>query len=133
MGTFTELNFNSVLKKDTPIDVINTLRVMVDELAKKENPTPLPDHELFKDEESRWNIMLLCDSYYFDAETHSTLNYDDLIGSHVLCIQTNFKNYDNEVALFLDWINPYLDKVKGEMLGYYRYEEDRKPTIIYKP
>jgi len=75
--------------------------------------------------------MLHCDSYYFDADTHSTLRYDDIIGSYFLCIRSNFKNYDDEIQSFIDWIRPYINKSEGDFLGFWRYEEDEEPTLIY--
>lgn len=76
--------------------------------------------------------MLRCDSYYFDADTHSTLRFDDISDSYYLCIRTNLKNYGQEIRHFVDWIMPYLDKFEGEFLGFSRYEETEEPTLIYK-
>jgi hypothetical protein len=126
MGMYTELHFNSELKKDTPKEVIELLKFMVGEGKESGN---LPDDPLFKSE--RWKFMLQCDSYYFDADTHSTLRLDDISGSYYLCIRCNLKNYDSEIKKFIEWIKPYLNKTKGEFLGFYRYEEDETPTLIY--
>jgi hypothetical protein len=127
MGMYTEFHFNSELKKDTPNNVIEILRYMIGSSPK---PERLPEHELFFTE--RWWYMLVSTSTYFDAETISTLKFDNVIGSYFLCIRCNLKNYDQEIQHFIDWIDPYLDKYEGNFLGFYRYEEDEEPTLIYK-
>ena len=124
MGMYTELHFNAELKKDTPEEVIETLRKMVNGAA-IENP---PDHELFQT--SRWSFMLCCDSYYFSSDTHSTLRFDEISKSWFLCIRSNLKNYGGEIEKFIDWIHPYLDELEGEHLGHMRYEEDMLPSLI---
>ena len=127
MGMYTELNFNAALLQNTPDSVLSILGKMVngDDIS----PEGLPDHELFKT--SRWDFMLVCDSCYFDARTHSELCWDDVAKRHNLCIQCNLKNYDNEIDKFIDWVTPYLDKSYGEFLGYQRYEESDKPRLIF--
>lgn len=127
MGMYTELHFNSELKKDVPINVIDILRHMIGEYD--DAPSNTPEHELF--DTNRWNYMLQGTSYYFDADTNSTLRWDRISGSYYLCIRCNLKNYDNEIEKFVDWIKPYLEKSHGEFLGFSRYEEVEKPTLIY--
>lgn len=128
MGMYTELHFNAELKRDVPEPVLAALRHMVgDEEAE---PAMLPDHPLFRTE--RWPHMLQCDSYYFPADTHSTLRLDDIATAWYLCVRSNLKNYDGEIGKFLDWVLPYVS-ANTECLGYYRYEDTDDPTLIYKP
>jgi hypothetical protein len=54
---------------------------------------------------------------------------DDTDHEYKLNVRCCFKNYDNEIDLFLDFIRPYL--VTTGFLGYKRYEEDDDPTLIY--
>lgn len=131
MGMYTELNLNVCLGAGTPYDVINILEYMVGDGPKILN---LPAHPLFSTE--RWDWMLTCDSYYFPAVSSSTLNFDEIGKYWQLSARSNFKNYNGEIGLFLDWIAPHLDddmhnNTWGDFLGYWRYEEDREPTIIY--
>jgi len=126
MGMYTELHFNAELKKDTPQAVIEILKFMIGEID--EQP-PVPYHSLFE-KTQRWPWMLRSDSYYFDADTHSTLRYDNQ-ESYYLCIRCNLKNYDDEIEKFIDWVMPYLDKDEGEFLGFSRYEETQHPTLIF--
>lgn len=128
MGMYTELHFNSELKKEIPASILNVLAFMVG--IHEDEPKELPKHKLFNT--THWQYMLRTNSYSFDADTISTLKYDDISDSWYLCIRTNFKNYDSKIEHFIDWVMPYLNKyVTGEFLGFYRYEEDEQPTLIY--
>jgi len=128
MGMYTELHFNCELPKDTPPSVLAVLRYMLREQGDRDVPT-LPDHPLFQT--SRWAVMLGCDSYYFSADTHSTLRFDECGDSYYLCIRTNLKNYDNEIEKFVDWISPYIDGFDGDFLGFSRYEQTETPELIH--
>lgn len=132
MGMYTEFHFNVELAKDVPAEVLAILHAMAGTKESADKiPSPLPDHALFKSE--RWRWMLLCDSYYFHAETNSTLTFDDNGDDWRLCVRCNLKNYDDEIAHFVDWITPYLAALPGEFLGFSRYEESDIPTLIYHP
>ena len=96
----------------------------------KENIS-LPYHPLFSQSE-RWQWMLTCDSYYFAADTISTLRFDDIAEQYFLCIRCNLKNYSNEIENFVNWIDPYLSHDSGDFLGFSRYEESENPEIIKK-
>ena len=123
MGMYTEFHFNAEVQDDN--DVLAVLRYMIDGDSE---PLPLPDHPLF--DTDRWRVMLRMDSYYFDADTHSTLRAD-CQGGQYLCIRCNLKNYDGEIEKFIDWITPHLKKHEGDFLGFYRYEETEQPTLIH--
>lgn len=128
MGMYTAIHFNSKLNVTKDSDTAKMLKYMLGE--RKTRPR-LPDHPLFKTD--RWQIMLRCDSYYFDEDTHSTLRWDEISEAYYLCIRSNLKNYDDEIEKFIDWIMPHCGKYKedGDFLGFYRYEEDETPTPIY--
>lgn len=126
MGMYTELHFNSELKKDISPEVIKVLEFMVNGGTAEPE---VPDHPLFNS--NRWRFMFRCDSYYFDADTHSTLRFDDISNSYYLCIRCNLKNYGDEIQNFVDWIRPYLEKRSGDFLGFSRYEEMEEPTLIF--
>ena len=129
MGMYTELHYNAELIKDCPAQVIDALRWML-ESAHDDEPPKLPDHPLFK--MGRACFMLRCDSYYFAADTHSTLRFDDIGKQYVLCIRCNLKNYEGEIQAFCDWIDPYVDAFEGDFLGFSRYEESETPDLIRK-
>ena len=130
MGMYTEFHFNVQLIHNLPKEVENILKYMIGESDGEDiSPPDLPNHKLFST--PRWQVMLMGDSYYFAADTISTLRYDNITNSHFLCIRCSFKNYDSEIELFLDWISPYIEMDSGEFLGFYRYEMDEIPTLIY--
>ena len=126
MGMYTELHFNSQLEESVPNGVVLVLEYMLDSSLSEPS---LPSHPLF--ETDRWRYMFRMDSYYFDADTHSTLRYDDIASAYFLCVRCNLKNYSGEISKFLDWIMPYLHQIDNAFLGFYRYEEDENPTLIY--
>jgi hypothetical protein len=130
MGMYTEFHFNVKLVNDLPKKVESILKYMIGDFSGEDIfPSDLPNHKLFST--PRWQVMLRGDSYYFAADTISVLRYDDIANSYFLCVRCNFKNYDSEIELFLDWIHPYIEMDSGEFLGFYRYEMDKIPTLIY--
>ena len=123
MGMYTELVLGVKIK---PVkEVAQKLNYMLHENVEDIHF----DHPLFSDK-TRWDDMLLCDSYYFDGQTDSKLVYDTFIQSYYLNVRCNLKNYYNEIKLFLDWLCPYIET--DGFLGYTRYEEHDDPTLIYK-
>lgn len=132
MGMYTEFHFNVELKNTGPfhMQVVKTLEFMLAGLSEKRDlKFTAPDHPLFRTD--RWHSMLLGDSYYFDADTHSTLRWDSISKSRVLCIRCNLKNYDQEIQKFIDWIKPHVEGHEGSFLGFYRYEESDDPTLVH--
>lgn len=130
MGMYTEFHFNVRLKDDTPKDVLEVLTLM---LGGDVEPPMLPDHPLFKT--PRWHYMLVSDSEYFDSQSRSELSQDFSITCRpriYLSVRTNLKNYNEEIQKFIDWIRPHLASTDPrDLLGYYRYEESREPTLLY--
>jgi hypothetical protein len=127
MGMYTELRFAAKLKKDTPKQVIHILTKMAD--GQKLGGLETPSHPLFGT--SRWEGMLVTDSYYFSADTQSTIRYDQTAGAYYLTIQCNLKNYDGEIEKFVEWVMPYVDATEGEHLGHTRYESNDIPDMLY--
>jgi hypothetical protein len=119
MGMFTEFVLNVTIKKDTPTDVLYIL----DNWERGHGF----NHELF--DTDHWSSIGRSDSYYFPVRRRFDFIHDRILNGHWLNISGSFKNYDNEIEKFLNWINPYVDR--GGFAGYYRYEEDRYPTLIY--
>ena len=125
MGMYTELHLNVELKKDIPNDITETLKCMIGESNKEIKPKK--EHPLFLTH--GWKYMLQMDSYYFDADTKSSLRFDDISKSYYFNTQCNLKNYNNEIEKFIDWIKPYVE-TKG-FWGFSRYEEEDTPTLIF--
>ena len=129
MGMYTELVLGIELYKGTPQEVIDILKYMTGEddlnLLHKD---VLESHPFFSCD--RWKYLFTMGSYYFDGQTHSELKYDDISKTYFLTTRSNLKNYNSEIDMFLDWIEPYVNT--RDMWGYKRYEESEMPTIIFK-
>jgi hypothetical protein len=132
MGMYTEFHFNVQLLSKVPNEVVDLLKFMVstEETKYESRLKNLPSHPLFYTD--RWVRMLLSDSYYFSADTHSTLRFDGITNGYYLCIRCNLKNYNNEIEKFVDWIDNYVQANSGDFLGFSRYEESENPKIIRK-
>ena len=129
MGMYTELHYNAELLSSTSLEVLDVLSYIVKAKQDSYRPT-LPRHSLF--ETDRWDYMLVSNSYYFAADTHSTLRYDAIAEAWFICIRCNFKNYCGELRKFCEWIDPYVSANEGEFLGFSRYEESELPDLIFK-
>lgn len=123
MGMYTHLVLNVTFQKDTPKEMIDTIRYMIGDT---EDKPPEQDHELFAT--NRWPICLHCDSAYFMGTTCSTFE-KSIINEWELTVNSNCKNYNQEYQKFLDYIQPYIENF--EFLGFMRYEEYDHPTLIY--
>ena len=128
MGMYTEFVFAVELNSKTieRDGVINILKYMVRD-AKRIHPDKLPNHPFFKTE--RWWMLFTMGSAYFPGITHSDFQCSH--GDYFLTVRSNLKNYDSEIELFLDWITPYVVNAHGKCFGYFRYEEDDNPSLIY--
>lgn len=128
MGMYTELYLSVEFKPDLPTEVV----MVIEHLFALNKPIPpiLPEHDFFKC--PRWSMIGRCSSYYFVPFSTSNLYYDERVtNQYYLTTRSDLKNYDGEIAKFLDWVMPYLDHCEEDHIGHYRYEEDDEPTLIY--
>lgn len=126
MGMYTALVLDARTIRNTPKDVVEILKFMTAEGVDPE-PENLPDHPLFG--HTRWRWMLRGNSAYFPIEREPKFYkpfYGPEEGAWLLSVGCSLKNYDDEIAKFLDWLTPYTE----DGVGYWMYEEDSKPTII---
>ena len=128
MGMYTEFHFNVELKKSIGYEGGHVLGILNYMALETHHLPELPSHEFF--ETDRWRHLFTMDSYYFSAKTRVDINFDKISDSYFLCVRSNIKNYDSEIEKFIDWIMPYIDETET-FLGFYRYEENDKPTLIY--
>ena len=106
MGMYTELNIGVNLHESTPDEVIKILNYML-EGGNDDDEIEVTNHPLFSTD--RWRWMLVSDSYYFDSRTDSSMTKDNISKRYELNVRCNLKNYDDEISLFLNFIQPYLD------------------------
>jgi len=125
MGMYTELNLCIEFKKSVNRDFLYTISEMVKDsmYIKKGN-----EKVLFESERS--SIMFKCSSSYFVDIVISKLNYNKYTERWELFVHSNFKNYDNDIEKFIEFIMPHIER-KG-FIGYSRYEEVYEPTLYFK-
>lgn len=126
MGMYTAFHFNADVSNANESD-IRILKYMTGQIPFYEET---PEHPLFKT--PRWRHMLQSSSYYFQSYTHSVV-YEYPSWGHGLSVTCDLKNYDDEVAKFLDWIMPKIKAAPRKFLGYWMYENDERPTLIFYP
>lgn len=135
MGMYTKVNLIIPIKNETEKSVKDILIAMFDGLDVEEmeaKQLEIPKHKFFEDGRRVW-FPSSGGSYYFTGTVNSKIKYTSDAGGNqmVLHIDTDFKNYDNEIKLFLDWIYPHIDGETHQFLGYSQYEEDENPTLHF--
>jgi len=123
MGMYTEIYINVDLKKDTPDDVIKVLKAMCDQECK----------EVLVDYPYKWICLFSNMSYYTPSTNCRFLEFDNISNQWSLLGKGDIKNYGNEIEEFFEWIMPWIDGYPGDFIGYSRYEEDQKPTLMFLP
>jgi hypothetical protein len=101
MGSYTQLAIDMVLKHGVSQQARRTLDVM---LGYSTPASALPEHPLFHCQ--RWTVMLCCGSAYFAEEEGRQLVHIGGV-TRLICL-SSFKDYDNEVEKFFDWITPFV-------------------------
>jgi hypothetical protein len=125
MGMYTALHIAFEIED---VEATSILHYMI---GQGPRPHSLPDHPLFQT--PRWQFMLTCDSYYFDYDSSANMiSYpsEETAHRHLVSVTSNFKNYDDEIDKFLDWVSPYIVTKDREWVGYMMNEEDERPTNI---
>lgn len=152
MGMYTELLLKARLKCDMPQDALTVLHYLFDKPEETDYYTLQDDYRKirtklqktwFSQEEIKehfwqpaidhaffqcpwWRDIANCCSCYHTPEV---FNY--LAKSKYIFTRCDLKNYHGEIEQFLEWIKPYLDQQEGDCIGWYWYEEDRSPTLLY--
>lgn len=123
MGMYTELIFGAELKKETPKNVIEDLKIMVD-----------GDLDKTSKEVAEFNRVFRISSYYFGiSEPVNKIWFDDISDTWKLSTRSNIKNYGSEIESFLEWIKPWIESGSGsrDFYAIVTYEEQEEPTIYY--
>lgn len=80
----------------------------------------------------RRDWFLNCSSCYFPCTmSHSAIEKDDCSDWWNCSIRCSLKNYEQEIQWFLGELLQKLEEKDGKLLGYYRYEEDQDPTLVW--
>lgn len=128
MGDYTEC-FIKCRLKDLPKNVEDVLTYMFTE-STLDLPQDLPDHPFFKT--PRWCCIGKCSSYYHIPTNLNHFKFDDIAKCYYLISYSNIKNYHNEISLFFDWLNPYIDDEDGKFIGYSLTEYMNIPELFFK-
>lgn len=130
MGMYTEFLFQGETKANLPKEIKELIDYYFGESFELDIGQPgsnrkLPDHNFFKCD--RWHHIGHIGSYYFSpfALRHKQEHIQE-DGTQRVFLICNLKNYHDEIELFLDWIDPYMEFY----WGHYCYEEDEKPTFF---
>jgi len=137
MGCYTTLKFKATLRQDTPEDVMDILKRVLIEHDLGHNKTlfntedvfkPNSQHPFFKCE--RWYMLFL--STNWDKTKQGCKFYEKVNGNWVIELDTEFKNYDDEIELFFDWIKPFIvGRKKKQYVGYYHTEGINSQINLY--
>lgn len=123
MGMYTEICLRIRLIDGLDPNVVNVIR----ELVNGDSLSKIPKHPFF--ETPRYSSLMLYGSFYHIPKATMRLDTEGYSKSMYLHGRADLKDYDNEVALFFDWIYPYCEE---GMLGYSLYEEDTYPEVYTK-
>jgi hypothetical protein len=118
MGMYTEIYVNVDLKEETPQEIIDILRQLCAGL--QPNGFPNRSGNLFNN-----------GSYYTPSTYVHSLTYDEISRQWSFLGKGDLKNYSGEVQHFFDWLMPWVDGFPGDFVGYHRYEQDQKPTLVF--
>lgn len=125
MGMYTELFVEGYLKKNTPAKVSEIIRFLFEraDTKPKTAPAELPGHKFFQCK--RWAAIGNCSSFYHIpfalSDVHMLYN-----GELAFVSRSDLKDYDYEIAKFVDWLKPHC----GLLRGWSWYEEALAPTFF---
>ena len=122
MGTYTEIYVNVDLKEDVPFDVINVLHAMSSDVHSS----------ILDTKPRRWRWLFRNGSYYTPTTYCSILSFNETLKRYSFLGKGDIKNYEGEIEAFFGWLNPHIDAVPGEFIGYMRREDEKLPTLFTK-
>lgn len=120
MGMYTEIYVNVDLKKETPQEIIDTLK----QICANEQPDGFPEESL---------LLFNDRSYYTPCTYVRSLTYDEISQRWSFLGKGDLMNRNQEIEHFFDWLMPWVEGYPGDFVGYRRYEEDQEPTLVFIP
>lgn len=119
MGMFTEIYVNADLKENTPKEVLAVLNA----ICEKDIGAAVLEGYPY-----RWRALFSNGSVYVPSTSVGSLTFGKYTERWSLLGKGDIKNYEGEIEAFFEFIKPWCD---DEFVGYYRFEEDREPTLVY--
>jgi hypothetical protein len=120
MGMYTEIFVNVDLLAQTPENVLAVLRSMCGEEGAGPLPEELPD----------WSYLFYNRGFKLNTSCRM-LTKDSHSGCYSLLAKGDTKNC-GQIEAFFEWLMPWVDAYEGVFIGYSRYEENYRPTLIFK-
>jgi hypothetical protein len=133
MGMYTKFNVILPIKRNTPTIIKEIIIDIIDNGEEKINCGELkkPNHKFFNSD----YFAPHNNSFYFTGTSNTKIKYCSVINKNnefVLHIDCDFKNYDDNINNFLDFIAPYVkSNYEPRFLGYSLYEECINPILYY--
>lgn len=109
MGDYTRFFISFRLKPSVPEEVLNILQAR----GELEPGAQIPDHPFFKCK--RWRFLFCGNSSYHPGIAGTEFMFRE---EWEVTIHSNFKNYDQEIEKFVEWIMPYIDSNPWRVLGF---------------
>ena len=129
---YTKFNVIIPLKNDIPKNIKELLYEMI-EYGTTSSKDESIEHEFFNGKTRPF--FARCNSYYFTGTSNSSIQYanEEEKKDMVLHIDCDFKNYNNDIDLFLDFVKQFIEYTNyfPMFLGYSQYEEDANPTLYF--
>lgn len=125
MGMETTVELDFTLSQNTPQGVLDILRCIVNHTN---HPNALPDDPFFLCE--RWDLIGSWGKHKSKLTQRTVKLTNNSYTVYDLELYGDFKNYDNEISKFLDWICPYIDNSQI-WLGWSMHCEYNDPTLYY--
>jgi hypothetical protein len=126
MGDYTKIVFDAELKDMPHNPAAEFFRILkrADSPSEMSNLIARLEHPFF--DKPRWHMLFFGASEYFSTRGFDYWTGYDLDPASVH-ISSSFKNYSNEINLFLDWITPF---VYPEPVYGFVQDEYRDPRFI---
>lgn len=125
MGMYTEIFVNTRLKHDTPREVIEVIQAVC-----------CGDYEFFENDPKRkyWYCLFWNCSFYFNDTKCAILkrwSSDDANDVEWSLLGKGDVRSKEDILAFFEFIKPWCSPDETDFIGYYRYESDYAPTLVY--
>lgn len=130
MGCYITFSLDIKLKADTPKKIIEVINYALPRRDVKSKKIELPNHKFFKS--SDWYLTLGCNNLYTLAEVPRLRKLRGKDKGYSLDIYSEFKENWGSEYKFINWIEPYLDHLPGEVLGWREDDYSERVNIVKK-
>jgi len=123
-----KINLEFTLQKNVPKHVVNLLKYLMRNIETPFHEDIERTREIPFFDCRQWNMIATGTSVHYTLDGTSKLikEYD---GIYIIFIKSSIRNKDNAIALFLDWMLPYIDSITDTYLGY--SDDDKDDDIIH--